>query len=840
MKTSYLLALFLLFGTLYFFTQRNPSQGIRSPGSASGESTDLSSSSSSSSECESKGRILTSSGDITLPPYSFIIQDYFEVYFEFDTTDITMVIKCTTPGRYFSLGFGSSKMSGSDMWVFTLKNSAVQAVDYYGTGDFTPPTDTSGGGTNDLVLLGWELTSSYSLAKVKRALHTGDSRDVTLSQAETDIIFATGPSHSLVDHGPTRGHVKFYWRNGIVGLVLTDDSSSGAEDIHGILNILTWGFLVDVAILVARYLRGTKFTIKRFVITAHLIHSVLMWITFILSALVTITLLLREGESGIALTGEAKHDFHVYNGFVILGLSALAVMIGVFNYWMMKKYQDTVGAKVIQNLKTVHLLLGLILYLLTKVNIIIGAIFYAQGNWEIPVFVYLGILLIAHILLQLKLSRGFKCLGKVSNSARSYSLTGEHAYLLKAINNGTPLEKILADFPKIKWVQLGNGVYDLSNWVHPGGNFIIEACIGREVGRYFYGNYALEGTTIKPHKHSQLAVSQIKKFYIGDVTSSESILVHKDTKEGAQSIAQHHSWKIISFKPISDTLSQINFISQHFNVKGFGSSLGFLSRHFKVSFNRKGSVARQYTTALALTEANTRLRQDAYNYFKSIMDGNANSNFNSKFQSLTDSLPLFIKSYPYPKALSKALYDVSIDGSENNFIVEGPIGRGLELTESSTGTHAIICAGTGILPFVDFLNIFLFKVMYQAIKEKAGVEKAEKINVYNIPFDKIMEGLKVNFIGSFANKKEVIGLDIIEKLAEINNKYKIDCFGAIMRGHGDENIVQTKEYFSEDFLKKNLDITKEKYYIVGPPKMNAEISRDLARLGVAKNKIILV
>jgi len=56
---------------------------------------------------------------------------------------------------------------------------------------------------------------------------------------------------------------------------------------------------------------------------------------------------------------------------------------------------------------------------------------------------------------------------------------------------------------------------------------------------------------------------------------------------------------------------------------------------------------------------------------------------------------------------------------------------------------------------------------------------------------------------------------------------KFDCFSAIMRGYGDENIVQTKEYFTQDFFKKT-------------PKLNAQVSRDLVRLGAAKIKVILV
>ena len=181
----------------------------------------------SNTECESsKGRILQSTGDISFPSSSFIIKDHFNIYFDIDSTDITMLIQCTTPNRYFAIGFGSSGMAGSDIWVFTISGGQIHASDRYGAGYFAPPSDTSNGGADDLTLLGYEITSSYSLVKVKRALNTGDSNDFTINEGDTDVIYASGPSRSsVVNHGSTRGHVLAPLRNGVSGVVLEDESS---------------------------------------------------------------------------------------------------------------------------------------------------------------------------------------------------------------------------------------------------------------------------------------------------------------------------------------------------------------------------------------------------------------------------------------------------------------------------------------------------------------------------------------------------------------------------------------------------------------------------------------
>jgi len=40
--------------------------------------------------------------------------------------------------------------------------------------------------------------------------------------------------------------------------------------------------------------------------------------------------------------------------------------------------------------------------------------------------------------------------------------------------------------------MLNNSVYDVTDFLHPGANFIIKMVKGREIGRFFFGAYALE------------------------------------------------------------------------------------------------------------------------------------------------------------------------------------------------------------------------------------------------------------------------------------------------------------------------------------------------------------
>lgn len=50
---------------------------------------------------------------------------------------------------------------------------------------------------------------------------------------------------------------------------------------------------------------------------------------------------------------------------------------------------------------------------------------------------------------------------------------------------------------------------------HSGGRFALEANIGRDVSKYFYGGYSLENIVpVKPHTHSNDARRLVDKFAI--------------------------------------------------------------------------------------------------------------------------------------------------------------------------------------------------------------------------------------------------------------------------------------------------------------------------------------
>jgi hypothetical protein len=87
-----------------------------------------------------------------------------------------------------------------------------------------------------------------------------------------------------------------------------------------------------------------------------------------------------------------------------------------------------------------------------------------------------------------------------------------------------------------KLAIMDNYVLDMTSFMnfHPGGKFVLEYNIGRDIGKYISGAYVMENTTYKPlrflhpHSHTKYAFSIIRDMIIATLSisneSSKSIL----------------------------------------------------------------------------------------------------------------------------------------------------------------------------------------------------------------------------------------------------------------------------------------------------------------------------
>lgn len=207
------------------------------------------------------------------------------------------------------------------------------------------------------------------------------------------------------------------------------------------------------------------------------------------------------------------------------------------------------------------------------------------------------------------------------------------------------------------------------------------------------------------------------------------------------------------------------------------------------------------------------------------------------------TLTFVIKKYHNPTAPALSTFmHTDLDGSKA-LLINGPVGTGLELSNSSTGTHYIFAIGTGVLPFMDLLNFVLFKSMYLALKKKYGQKTAEQID-YERASDyenALSDGFKLVIYAAFAAVEENIGYDIIQKTAEINAKYDLDLFEAHVKGvEDDAHVKKITKHMNEQFVRERVANDATKYYVCGSPAFNKSIPEYLQKLGVDPLKIMVV
>ena len=187
---------------------------------------------------------------------------------------------------------------------------------------------------------------------------------------------------------------------------------------------------------------------------------------------------------------------------------------------------------------------------------------------------------------------------------RRQELNQNQQKLIHALHKGKTAEYIRNYIPGYKWALYGNRILDLENWAHPGGNFIIQQIIGREVSRFLLGSYPLEShVKTKRWKHSQQAYELIESLTIGMLSDKpESILV---SRHGGKSGPKIAGWTtkatLYSKSVVSETLCRYDIELAGFEIKPYGKSTSWLGRHFILRTADAPGTGRNYTTANAMT-----------------------------------------------------------------------------------------------------------------------------------------------------------------------------------------------------------------------------------------------
>ena len=146
-----------------------------------------------------------------------------------------------------------------------------------------------------------------------------------------------------------------------------------------------------------------------------------------------------------------------------------------------------------------------------------------------------------------------------------------------------------------KAVELGDSLLVCDNLVlrtqgyekiHPGGKFTIRKNFGRDIAKFYYGNYALtNGQMTGAHTHTGQANLILQNMIVGVIEDQHDI-----AEVGTKIFAKHClTDNIATFTFKNVTGSNVR------NYKSWYHDLSMVARHFTVSSRAHPHIKRQYT-----------------------------------------------------------------------------------------------------------------------------------------------------------------------------------------------------------------------------------------------------
>jgi len=275
------------------------------------------------------------------------------------------------------------------------------------------------------------------------------------------------------------------------------------------------------------------------------------------------------------------------------------------------------------------------------------------------------------------------------------------------------------------------------------------------------------------------------------------------------------------------------------NLKG----IDWMGKHYMVSAPGKTKNIRLYTHCMSLADEVRAHDRGLVQKFKAMLSRDPSSYSSIAIPNLPstlDYIPLAVKLYPLASSFSTIIHELPIGGKLN---IKGPFGRGFCIPQHSPGTILLVAGGTGILPFVDLLNVLLKKAMCTVL-QKRGLDNSfiQPCQEYSM----LLKDLSFALFCSFKDIDDFVNLEQVRELHQISEQHGLDlfkCFVRLDKDHEPFGLPTTRGYFNSDFFRKSLpELGKLRHaYICGPQGMHKQVFIVLHKeLSVAESCISFV
>eukprot|EP00347_Sterkiella_histriomuscorum_P018114 403346733 len=670
--------------------------------------------------------------------------------------------------QYLAFGYGRS-MSNTDMVIFQGSNPP-QVLDTFSYGYGTPQTDS----VNNYQIISSTNNATHANIVVQRPLNTGDNLDkvVTLGQ-NLDICWAYATrTWSVVQHENRGSFLLALQTDGTVTYLGDTTTRDSQGKIHGWLLWAAWTVLGFIQIVSNRYLK--------------VFWKVHLWVHRLAGTAILVITIVMSIIGIKRMDWKLKDEPHFILGLIVFfGITFLSVG-GIITKSTMNRLKWKTHT--ILTLKFIHKSYGYCLLLIGQYAVLSGIRqynerYYEDSNLWIPNIVcFFALWLVAEIIFQI-----IRLQESAFKETNTIITTNEFDQRIKQGHKLVILDDLVLDVTKF-----------MSN--HPGGQFVIEANVGRDISKFFYGGYQLENYTSMStyHTHSNVARLVVNSLIIGRLekkvpTFQAQIVERTKVNEVTQTI------RFQAAQPIE-------------GLKQYYKDLSMMGKHFLVRSMKNRSVRRHYTVSNCM-------QKEAYQMYLGLLNGDTKMQSEHTLKE-EDSQTFVItsKNYQSKSGVSRRLNDLN---NQDPFEIKGPLGKGLQLQPD--GTHIAFTAGTAVLVFVDLVA--------HLIRKNLGLLPPDEDSLIN------KSGFKLILFVSFPNEKESIAYELCQGLQRLCKDKNIDNFELHTR-FSNNSKERWDDQFIENALKKHVQNLR-RLWVCGPPRMNEDFHKCLEKLtktlGIDKN-----
>eukprot|EP00347_Sterkiella_histriomuscorum_P024123 403332230 len=540
---------------------------------------------------------------------------------------------------------------------------------------------------------------------------------------------------------------------------------------HGWVMWAAWGILGLIQIISNRYL-------KVYWKANRIVHT-LSGVSILILTLVMGLLAMQKGS------WEISKLWHTLMGFIIMVAVGFIVIGGIMTG--VQLYAVRWNTQLVLRVKLGHKIFGYILIFVSQIAIVLGGFKWSSFSNQNNPYV------IAHIVVF------FLVLIVLEGIYYRFQMNETNFVDPKNTISRADFKKRVAGGEQL--VVVDDLVLDVSRFKlsHPGGKFVLDYNVGRDISKFFYGGYTLETSSgLKPHTHSNMARHILNSLVIArleEKAKSFAARIVSSSEVGKNTNCFHFRAEgpEITFSLPAST--DVTAIGRHFLIRSFTNSK--VKRHYTVCTSMKKEI---YDELCGAIQQFKRGEKVVFN------DSVLQENWTNKNAEIVCT----VKNYNRVGGVSHRVHTAYND----LYQIKALLGKGLGIHQE--GNHVAFVAGTGILVFVD-LVAFL-------IRQNLGLMNQMDSRILH------KEKFKFTLYASFPKEEEALCLDLLEGLQEITNKSENKNFELILRISS-----KTKQRWDNEYIQRQLQLQTQtdlrKIWVCGPPAMNETFDRCLDQLG---------